>query len=58
MGSTIRTNLKKYIVNRNMLSELYVIEIDCHIPKNSLRNVKFSMYIKQIFVKYCFCTAN
>ena len=46
MGSTIRTNLKKYTVNRNILSELYVIKIDCHIPENSLRSVKFSMYIK------------
>ena len=29
--STIRTNLKKYTVSRNMISELYIIKIGCHI---------------------------
>ena len=37
---------KKYTVNRNMLSELYIIKIDCHVVENSLRSVKFLMYIK------------
>ena len=45
-GSTTRTNLKKYTVNRNMLSELHIVKIDCHILENSLRGVKFLMYIK------------
>ena len=29
--------LKEYTVNRNMLSELYVVKVDCHILHNSLR---------------------
>ena len=45
-GSTTRTNFKKYTVNRNMLSELYIVKIDCHILENSLSRVKFLMYIK------------
>ena len=43
-GSTTRTNLKT--VNRNMLSELYIVKIDCHILESSLRSVKFLMYVK------------
>ena len=35
-----RRTLKKYTVNRNMLSELYIVKIDCHILENSLRSVK------------------
>ena len=46
LGSTTRTNLKKYTVNRNMLSELCIAKIDRHIPENSLRSGKFLMYIK------------
>ena len=39
--------LKNYTVNRNMLSELCVVKIDCHKLENSLRSVvKFLMYIK------------
>ena len=45
-GSTTRTTLKKCTVNRNMLSELYIVKIDCHILENSLSSVKFLMYIK------------
>ena len=38
--------LKRYTVNRNMLSELDIVKIDCHMLENSLRNVKFLMYTK------------
>ena len=48
----IGQTLKNYTVNRNMLSELCVVKIDCHKLENSLRSVvKFLMYIKQIFGK-------
>ena len=40
LGSTTRT-LKKYTVNTNMLSELYIVKIDSHILENSLRSIKF-----------------
>ena len=30
--------LKKYTVNRNMLSELYIVKIDYHKLENSLRS--------------------
>ena len=43
----IGQTLKNYTVNRNMLSELCVVKIDCHKLENSLRIVvKFLMYIK------------
>ena len=45
-GSTTRANLKKNTVSKNMQSELYMVKIDCHILENSLRSVKFLMYIK------------
>ena len=45
-GSTTRINHKKYIVNRNMLSEECIVKIDCHTLENSLRGVKFLLYIK------------
>ena len=57
-GSTTRTNLKKYTVNRNMLSELCIIKIDCYILENSLRSVKLLMSIKSIFEKSCFHASN
>ena len=36
----------KYTVNRNMLFELYIIKVDCHILENLSMSVKFLMYIK------------
>ena len=46
LGSTTTANLKKYTVNINMLSELYIVRLNCHILENSLRGAKFLMYIK------------
>ena len=46
--------LKNFTFNRNMLSELYIVKIDCYILENSLRSVKLLMYIKSIFGKFLF----
>ena len=37
---------KKYTVNRNMLSELYIVKVDCDLLENFLRSVKNLMCIK------------
>ena len=55
-GSTVKQGqtLKRYTVNRNVLSELYIAKIDCHILENSLSSKVLNVYQVNIWKNLVF----